>query len=55
MIYNLLGQTPEDVLAPTQALHMAALERGASVLRVHDVGAARHTLVLYKKLTDNAL
>ena len=55
MIYNLLGQTPEDVLAPTQALHMAALERGASVLRVHDVGAARHTLVLYKELTDNAL
>lgn len=55
MIYNLLGQTPDDVLAPTQALHMAALERGASILRVHDVGAARHTLVLYKKLTDNDL
>lgn len=55
MIYNLLGQTPDDVLAPTQALHMVALERGASILRVHDVGAARHTLVLYKKLTDNDL
>lgn len=55
MIYNLLGQTPDDVLAPTQALHMAALERGASILRVHDVGTARHTLVLYKKLTDNDL
>lgn len=55
MIYNLLGQTPDDVLAPTQALHMVALERGASILRVHDVGTARHTLVLYKKLTDNDL
>lgn len=53
MIYNLLGQNPEDTLPPTQALHMAALERGASILRVHDVGAARHTLILYKKLSES--
>ena len=55
MIYNLLGLTPDEVLAPTQALHMAALERGASILRVHDVEDAKHTLILYKKLMDNAL
>lgn len=53
MIYSLLGQNPEDSLPPTQALHMAALERGASILRVHDVSAARHTLVLYKKLAES--
>ena len=53
MIYKLLGKGPEDVLAPTQALHMAALERGATILRVHDVSAAKDTVSLYKALKES--
>ena len=49
-IYKPLGKGPEDVLTATQVLHMAALERGADVLRVHDVAAARETLSLYRML-----
>lgn len=55
MIYKLLGNTPDDCLPPTQALHMAALERGASILRVHDVKAAKQTVTLYQKLKENTL
>jgi dihydropteroate synthase len=49
-IYRVLGKGPEDVLTATQVLHMAALERGADILRVHDVAAARETLTLYRRL-----
>jgi dihydropteroate synthase len=49
-MYRPLGKGPEDVLTATQVLHMAALERGADVLRVHDVAAARETLSLYRML-----
>ena len=49
-IYKPLGKGPEDVLTATQVLHMAALERGADILRVHDVAAARETLSLYRML-----
>ncbi len=51
MIYRLLGTTPEESLPATQALHMAALERGADILRVHDVAEAVHTVVLFKMLS----
>ena len=49
-IYKPLGKGPEDVLTATQVLHMAALERGADILRVHDVAVARETLSLYRML-----
>lgn len=51
MIYRLLGTAPEESLPATQALHMAALERGADVLRVHDVAEAVHTVTLFKMLS----
>lgn len=51
MIYKLLGITPEESLPATQALHMAALERGADILRVHDVAEAVRTVALFKKLS----
>ena len=51
MIYRLLGTTPEESLPATQALHMAALERGADILRVHDVAEAVHTSTLFKMLS----
>jgi len=50
MIYRPLGITPEDALPPTQALHMAALERGVDILRVHDVREAAHTISVYRML-----
>lgn len=49
-MYKPLGLGPEDVLTATQVMHMAALERGADILRVHDVEAARQTVALYRLL-----
>jgi dihydropteroate synthase len=47
MIYKTLGTTAAEALNGTTALHMAALERGANILRVHDVREAAETLKLY--------
>ena len=41
MIEGLLGRPPADRLPGSLALGLIALQRGASVLRVHDVGATR--------------
>lgn len=37
MIYRLLGGTPEESLNGTSVLNTIALQKGASILRVHDV------------------
>lgn len=37
MIYRLLGSTPEESLNGTSVLNTIALQKGASILRVHDV------------------
>lgn len=50
MLYRPLGITPEEALPSTQALHMAALERGADVLRVHDPEEASRTIEVYRML-----
>ena len=47
MIYKLLGITPEKALSATQVVHFAALERGATWLRVHDVPEAVQTARLF--------
>lgn len=52
MIYELLDISPEETLPAVQALNMAALERGADILRVHDVAEAVRTARLYKALND---
>lgn len=44
MIYKPLGITPAESLPATVALNMFALRCGASILRVHDVAAARQTV-----------
>lgn len=41
MIYKPLGLTPAETLPGTDALNALAVERGAAILRVHDVAAAR--------------
>ncbi len=51
MICDELNIQPDsdDALVGTTALHWAALERGASILRVHDVHAAVETIQLYNR------
>ena len=44
MIYKMFSITPDESLAQTQVLHLAAIERGASILRVHDVAEAARTV-----------
>lgn len=44
MIYKLTGGTPSESLPGTTAIDTLAVERGASILRVHDVAAARQAL-----------
>ena len=50
MIYKPLGLTPETCLVSTQALHMYALEHGATILRVHDVREAKQIVTIYEQL-----
>lgn len=51
MIYKTLGVTADEALIGTTALNMAALERGANFLRVHDVKEAVQVRELYLKMT----
>lgn len=50
MIYKLLSIFPEDALSATQVVHLAALQNGADILRVHDVAEAARTVSLYRML-----
>lgn len=48
-IYKTLGNNPGDSLNGTTVLHTAALLKGASILRVHDVKEAKEVVELIKK------
>lgn len=50
MIYNLLEITPDEALIGTSVANFAALEKGARILRVHDVKEAIETIKIYNKL-----
>lgn len=50
MIYKMLGTSPDDALSATSALHLYALNKGASILRVHDVRQAKEVVSLYNAL-----
>lgn len=50
MIYKLLGTTPEDAMNGTTALNTIALQKGAHILRVHDVRAAREAVKIVMKM-----
>lgn len=43
-IYKPLGKSPLEINKETQNLHLKVLEKGAKILRVHDVGEAKKTL-----------
>ena len=50
MIYKLLGTTPEEALNGTTVLNTIALQKGAHILRVHDVKAAVETVKIVEKM-----
>ena len=50
-IYKYLSISPEESLPATQVLHLAALQNGADILRVHDVAEAVRTTALYRVLS----
>lgn len=53
MIYKTLNTTSENALNGTTALHMVALQKGAKILRVHDVKEAVECVTLFNQLTKN--
>ena len=53
MIYKLFGTTPEEALNGTTAINTIALMQGASILRVHDVKAAREAVEIFCKTFPN--
>ncbi|MBD5371018.1 MAG: dihydropteroate synthase [Bacteroides sp.] len=53
MVWRTLGVTPDESLNGTTALHMAALLKGADILRAHDVKEAAQCAALFKALRHN--
>ncbi len=51
MIYKLLGTDAQHALNGTTALNMLTLQKGANILRVHDVGEAMECIKIHKQLT----
>ncbi len=49
MIYQTLNCTPEEALNGTTVLNTLALERGARLLRVHDVAACKQVVKIFGK------
>lgn len=52
MIYKHLNTTPQNALNATTALNMVALQKGVSILRVHDVKEAVECVNLYNTLEN---
>lgn len=50
MICKTLNVSPDHALNGTTALHMVALQQGASILRAHDVKEAMEVIQLYRQL-----
>lgn len=50
MIYKVLDISAEEALNASTALHMYALQKGASILRVHDVKEAVECITLFQNL-----
>jgi dihydropteroate synthase len=52
MVYKTLETTPGNALNGTSALNMLALDKGAKLLRVHDVKEAIECVKLHRALTN---
>lgn len=55
MIYRLLGSSPEESLNGTSVLNTIALQKGASILRVHDVNECVEVVKIVKMMENNLL
>lgn len=53
MIYKLLGTTPDEALNGTTVLHTIALQKGAHILRAHEVKEAMECIKINSKLTNS--
>ena len=53
MIYKALDTDQEHALNGTTAAHMAALMKGANILRVHDVKAASETVKIFQQIVNS--
>ncbi len=53
MIYKTLDLEPGEALNGTTASHMAALLKGASLLRVHDVKEAVETVKIFQQIVES--
>jgi dihydropteroate synthase len=53
MIYKYLGTSPADALTGTTVLNTIALQKGANILRVHDVKEAVETVKILNKFNVN--
>lgn len=54
MIWKTLNTTPEHALNGTTALNLVALQKGATILRVHDVKEAVEVIKLYTSISAHA-
>ncbi len=52
MIYRFLGSSPEEALNGTTVLNTIALQKGANILRVHDVKEAVEVVRLVEKFSN---
>lgn len=53
MIYKVLDITPTEALNGTTLIHTIALQKGANILRVHDVKEAKETVKLLQVFNSN--
>lgn len=50
MIYKLFGHTPDESLNGTTIINTIALQKGARILRVHDVREAMECITIFEKI-----
>ncbi|WP_281766213.1 dihydropteroate synthase [Neptunitalea lumnitzerae] len=55
MIYKLFNSTPQEALNGTTILNTIALQKGAHILRVHDVKEAKECITIYQQLNSTAV
>ena len=53
MIYKVLDVSPKEALNGTTVLNTIALSKGANMLRVHDVRAAKEAVLIMEQLSKN--
>ena len=54
MVWRLLDSSADEALNGTTVLNTLALERGADILRVHDVRAAVEAVKIFTELRNNS-